>query len=162
MVCAACNKHLTAAHSESKKHKGYLTDINEAWQKIQPALSGRLMFVDICCTGQRRRGNGKGDNFSLDLDLYLKNGRLGFLVSGVFFTTFTRLFEASGHVDLAPKRTARSRLFADLGASAKSPLWTSRECTGASSSSSSSNSNSSISCSACRVCRVGSYLCLGN
>eukprot|EP00434_Breviolum_minutum_P039864 symbB.v1.2.035406.t1/scaffold4761.1/size49086/2 len=28
VICAACNKHLTAAHSESKKHKGYLMDIN--------------------------------------------------------------------------------------------------------------------------------------
>lgn len=70
--------------------------------------------------------------------------------------------EASGHVDLAPKRTARSRLFADLGASAESPLWTSRSIASSSSSSSSPNSCNSLSCSACSACRVGSYNCLGN
>lgn len=56
VICAACNKHLTAAHSESKKHKGYLMDINEACQKL-PAPSSSKQLIEVCfswCTRVNR------------------------------------------------------------------------------------------------------------
>ena len=112
-------------------------------------------------TGQQsQQGNDGNDSQGcqfLVLNRFTEK-RKSFSVSEVMFYNVDHT-EASGHVDLAPKRTARSRLFADLGASAESPLWTSRSIASSSSSSSSPNSCNSLSCSACRV---GSYNCLGN
>lgn len=35
ILCAACNKHLTAAHTQSKKHTGYLSNIDATLQWIR-------------------------------------------------------------------------------------------------------------------------------
>ena len=43
ILCAACNKHLTAAHTQSKKHTGYLSNIDET------RFAAPLMPLSFCC-----------------------------------------------------------------------------------------------------------------